>query len=56
MSSEAVQILYRGLPHIPFASDSVDLIHFRPVGRRIGYATRNTSSEPEVGSGGDSLF
>src|SRR6516165_11776924 len=49
MSSEAVQILCRGLSRTsPSPSASVDLAHLRPVRRRVGYATRNTSSEPEA--------
>jgi len=32
----------------PSPSASVDLAHLRPVRRRVGCATRNTSSEPEA--------
>jgi hypothetical protein len=49
MSSEAVQILCRGLPRTsPSPSASVDLAHVRPFRGRVSYATRSTSSEPEA--------
>jgi hypothetical protein len=35
----------------PSPSASVDLAHLRPVRRRVSYATRNTSSEPEAEGG-----
>jgi hypothetical protein len=45
----------RAFPTSPSPSASVDLAHLRPVRGRTGYATRNTSSEPEA-EGDSSLF
>ena len=48
MSSEAVQILCRGLPHIPFAVGFGRSGPSQTCPRTSRCATRNTSSEPEA--------
>ena len=52
MSSEAVPISCRGLPHIPFAVGFGQSGPSQTWPRTIGCAPRNTSSEPKA-EGGD---
>ena len=51
MSREAVQILCRGLPHIPFAVGFGRSGPSQACPRTSWCATRNTSSEPEAEGG-----